>query len=87
MIVDIWWSKVGRHSNTWRFLSEMDYTGEVLERARQACILSKLKKMDRLWIFPQNRACKMYSAYQLENKHIIEVKWNMRVQNIQTYAT
>ena len=51
----------------------MDKTGEVLEIARQACILSKLKKMEKLCRFPQNRAYKMYSSYQLENQHIIEV--------------
>lgn len=51
----------------------MDKTGEVLERERQVYILSKLKKMDKLYIFPQNRACKMYSSHQLETQHIIEV--------------
>ena len=65
----------------------MDKTGEVLERARQACILSKLNKMDKLCRFPQNRAYKMYSTYQPENQNNIEVKWNMGVQNIQTFAT
>lgn len=29
----------------------------------------------------------MYSANQIENQHIIEVKWNIGVQNIQTYET
>jgi len=65
----------------------MDKTSEVLERAGQTCILSKLKKMDKLCRFPQNRAYKMYFDYQLENQNIIEVKCNMGVQNIQTYAT
>ena len=65
----------------------MGKTSEVLERERQSYILSKLKKLDKLCRFPQNRAYKIYSTYQLKNQHIIEVKCNMVVQNIQTYAT
>ena len=29
----------------------------------------------------------MYSAYQLENQHIIEINGSWRVQNIHAYAT
>jgi len=65
----------------------MDKTGEELERERQACILSKLNKMYKLGIFPQNRACNMYSSHRLENQDIIEVNRNMGVKNIQTYET
>ena len=32
-IAGLLWGKVGRHSNTLRFLGEMDQTGEVLKRA------------------------------------------------------
>ena len=57
----------------------MDKTGEVLERERQACVLPKLKKLDKLCRFPQNRAYKMYFAYQIENQHIMEVNCNLGV--------